>query len=493
MLPIRTLIIVMFLSIASGCLVGPNYTRPEYVVPDAWGELAAMQPTTAPATVPSVAMEAPVELAEWWTQFDDPILDELIRRAIESNLDLRAAQARIRQARAQRGIVVAGLFPTANATASYTRERTSDNASVNSEPGIEQSLWIGGFDATWEIDVFGGTRRAVESADANVQFAIESRRDVLVTLLGEVASNYIQLRGFQRQLLIARENLASQQDTLQLTRTREEGGLVTDLDVAQAEAQVATTEATIPSLESSLRQTIHQLGVLLGEPPMSLSSQLLPMQPIPTTPAQIPVGLPSDLLRRRPDIRAAERQLASQTAQIGVATADLFPSFSLTGAFGLESTQFNSWGNWSSRYWTIIPGVSWPIFTAGSVRANIEVQSALQEQALINYEQTILTALQDVEDALVAFSNEQLRRQSLATAVAANRRALDIASQQYMQGLTNFLNVLEAQRALFLSQDELAQSDYTVATNLVALYKALGGGWETDEPAATKETETVPR
>lgn len=455
--------------LAGGCTVGPNYQRPDLPVPSAWKEIQEGGADTRSA-----------ELTSWWTAFNDPLLNSLVEAAVRSNLDLRLAEARIREARASRAVTAAGTWPTIDASGSYTRSRTSENArSLPPQGGnLEQDLFRTGFDASWEIDVFGGVRRSVEAADANIETSVEDRRDTLVTLLGDLAKNYIDLRGFQRRLAVARANLKSQQDTLNLTRVRFQAGLASDLEVAQAEAQVNTSAAQIPTLESFLKQTAYRLDVLLGLQPGALWNELSEETAIPSPPPEVLVGLPSDLLRRRPDIRRAERQLAAATAQIGAAMADLFPKFSLTGFVGLQSISAGDWFTGGSRFWSVGPTISWPIFDAGKIRANIEVRNAQQEQALRRYEKTVLTALQEVETSLVNYFKEQARHRSLAEAVAANRRAVDMANELYARGLQDFLNVLDSQRSLFTSENDLAQSDATMASNLVSLYKALGGGWE---------------
>ncbi len=341
-----------------------------------------------------------------------------------------------------------------------------------------QDLFDAGFDASWEIDVFGGIRRSVEAADADIGASEENLRDVLVSLLAEVARNYLQLRGDQLRLSIAAENIRAQQQTLELTQARYDAGLSNELDVAQAKAQLAGTEAQVPRLESSARQAIHQLGVLLGKDPGALLAELSEQAPIPFGPPEVPVGLPSELLRRRPDVRRAEQELAAATARIGVATADLFPKFFLTGAVGQQSVNFSDITLPESRFYSFGPSISWPVFAGGRIRANIRVQDARQEQAAILYEQSVLNALKDVEDALVAYSKEQQTRKSLKESTEATRKAVDISNELYSQGLVDFLNVLINQRALFQSQDSLAQSDQLVSQNLVALFKALGGGWE---------------
>jgi NodT family efflux transporter outer membrane factor (OMF) lipoprotein len=490
-----------------GCTVGPDYAAPQTRTYDEWGELLPSGAATGPSTRPSP--RPPV--LQWWRTFGDSQLDALVDRAMKSNLDLRRAQARVVEARALRDVANADLFPSLNAGGSYTHSRTPSDAfgpvspaggtggssgggastGFTGSPSTEGNFFQTGFDAAWEIDVFGGVRRNVEAAEADIAVAVEDRRDVMVSLLAEVARNYIELRGFQRQIIIARENLATQQQTLDLTRNLQRGGRASDLDVARAQAQVATTASLIPTLEAFARQSVHRLGVLVGQDPMALSGELTPVKPIPQPPPDVPVGVPSELLRRRPDIRRAERQLAASSARIGAATADLFPKFSLTGSLGLENSRFNNLFDYSSRYWSVGPSVSWPVFDAGRIRANIRVQSAREEQAVATYEQSVLTALQEVEDALVNYVKEEARRRSLAEAADANKRAVDLANQLWTAGRTDFLSVLQAQRDLFVTQDALVQSDRTVSTNLVTLYKVLGGGWEVEaqDPASVADAK----
>jgi NodT family efflux transporter outer membrane factor (OMF) lipoprotein len=468
----------------AGCKVGPNFKEPQRTMPDGW----ATPPSTQPTTRTSVATAETTNVARWWQNFNDPVLARLVERAMQSNLDLRQAHSRIVQARAQRGVEVAAFWPNANVGASYSKSGTSGNSTTFVDPvtgttssrtsGGTRDSYRAGFDASWELDVFGGVRRGIEAAEADIAASIEDQRDVLILITSEVALNYVNLRGFQRQITIAQENLQSQLRSADLTRRRQRGGLVSGLDVANAEAQVASTRSQIPLLEQNARQTLYNIALLLGQEPSALVAELEQPTEIPPTPANVPIGLPSELLRRRPDIRRAEQQLHSATARVGVATADLFPRFSLTGQLGTTGSEFSALGNWSSRFWSVGPSISWPIFSAGRIRANIAVQNAVQEQAAMSYEQAVLTALNDVEVALVAYSREQEHRQSLVEAVAANRRAVDLATQLYTQGQTGFLDVLSAQRSLYVSEDALVRSDTTVATNLVALYKALGGGWE---------------
>jgi outer membrane protein, multidrug efflux system len=464
--------------LAAGCSVGPNYQKPNFPAPASWNE----------ALINGVDARA-ADLSEWWTTFNDPLLNSLVQRAVRSNLDLRLAEARIREARAARAVTASGQWPRVDVSGSYSRNRSSENAVGSRGQGavavpragaeLEQNFYNSGFDAVWEIDVFGGVRRSVEAADATLDASVEDRRDTLVTLLGDVARNYIDVRGLQKRILVARANLKGQQDTLDLTRVRFQAGLASDLDVAQAEGQLNSTAAEIPTLESLLKEASHRLDVLLGSPPGALWDELAKESPIPALPPEVLVGLPSELLRRRPDIRRAERQLAAATAQIGVATAELFPKFSLVGAGGLQSISASDWFSGPSRFWSIGPTVRWPIFDAGRIRADIAVRNAQQEQALTNYEKTILTAFEEVENALVSYAREQARNRSLREAVAANRRAVEMSNELYVRGLVDFLNVLENQRSLFASESDLAQSEARMTTNLVALYKALGGGWET--------------
>ena len=461
--------------IATGCAVGPDFHKPETPVPAAYDGLG----TVAPART-SIATPDQAKIVEWWRNFEDEGLTSLVQRAIQSNLDVKLAQARIRQARAARGVTASAWYPEVDANASYSRSGSGGGVSSGSvrSGATTIDLFHAGLDAAWELDFFGGTRRNVEASDADIQASEEDRRDVLVSLVGDIGTNYAALRGFQLQIAIARKNLAAQERTAGITRKRYEAGYVSVLDVANADAQVATTESLIPGLESSARGTIYSLSVLLGLEPAALADELAADAPIPPIPPEVPVGIPSELLRRRPDIRKAEAQIHAATARIGVATADLFPKFSLTGSMGLSSNDLTSLGNWASRTWSWGPSVTWPIFAGGRIQANIEVQNALQEQTLIGYRKTVLTALKDVETALVAYAKEQERRKSLTAAVANYRKAVELSMTLYVTGRVDFLNVLSAQRSLFASEDALAQSTRSLVTDLVALYKALGGGWE---------------
>ena len=463
-----------------GCKVGPDYRRPDVDVPAEWAGpttpgAGTTRPSTRPATGPVAATTRPVDLTVWWEGFSDPVLTGLIREATDVNLTLRQAASRVRQARASRVGSRAALFPDVGTSGGYTR--TGSGRGLNLGSGND--LFRAGVDASWELDVFGGVRRSVEQAEAEVDVAVEEERDLRVILASEVALNYVDLRSFQRDIEISRSNLEAQRRSLDLTRRQFAGGqgFVSRLDVTNAEAQVASTESQIPSVEAAERQAIYALSVLLARAPAELVGQLSQRGPMPGSPPEVPVGLPSELLRRRPDIRRADARLHAATARIGVATADLYPRFVLNGGLTVSGNGAKDLLNWSSTSWSIGPSVSWPLFNAGRIRANVAFQTEAAEQAALAYRETILTALREVEDALIAYAKEQERRRSLSAAAAANRRAVELATTLYTQGNTDFLNVLTAQRALLSAEDAIVQSDRNLATTLISLYKALGGGW----------------
>jgi multidrug efflux system outer membrane protein len=456
----------------AGCAVGPDYHPQQANVPLTWMGTASIKDSLDYA-----------DLVHWWTEFNDPNLTSLVERAINTNLDLLQAQARIRQARAAKGIAAGRLWLEADVSGSYTRGRIPILGNPDTPT---RNLFQAGLDAVWELDVFGSVRRSVEAADADVQFAIEDRRDVLVTLVSEVALNYIDLRGFQQEIVIAKNNLETQQKTSELTHKKFQGGLIGTLDVANADAQVATTASQIPQLEAAVQQSIYNLSVLLGLEPTALLKELSPTNSIPLALPIVPMRIPSELLRRRPDIRRAEASIHAATASIGVATADLYPKFSLTGSVNFQNDQLHGLINSKNRFWIVGPAVDWQIFSAGRVQANIELQKALQEESMLTYQKTVLTALADVENALVAYAKEYERNKTLTDAVAHNRKAVDSATQLYERGLTDFFNVLVAQRSLFASEDALVQSSSNLSTDLVVLYKALGGGWEAESEVTNR-------
>lgn len=449
-----------------GCAsVGPDYRAPDLELPEQWNSELIDE-----MTVTHLDSES---LSDWWSALNDPVLMGLIQRAKEGNPDLRKAQARVREARTRRGISEADRFPTLKGTGSANGSGSSEETGS----GTERELYTVGFDASWELDLFGAVNRSVEAAEAEIEANEEDLRDVLVSLLAEVALNYVDVRLFQTKLSIAKTNLAAQEETYKLTQWRFEAGLTGQLDVEQARSNLEQTRSQIPTLETGLEQAMNRLAVLLGENPGSVNNLLSEQTPIPVTSVEIAIGLPADTLRRIPSVRRAERQLAAQTAQVGVATAALYPSFTLLGSIGLEALSLNNLFSAASQSWKIGPNLSWTIFDAGRIRQNIEVQNALQEQALINYEESVLEALEDVENALFAYAKEQVRQQSLDEAVQAAQCATDIARDKYASGLIDFQVVLDAQRSLLLFQDQLAESNANMTSDLIRLYKSLGGGW----------------
>lgn len=464
----------LMLSIFAGCVVvGPDYVPPDTPMPAAWH-------TPAKSGLGGEHLNEGT-LAGWWSILGDPVLTNLVESAVAGNFGLKEARARVREARARRGISAAGRFPTIDASGSARSSRSSEETGS----GSERELYAAGFDAAWELDVFGGKKRAVEAAGAELQASAEDLRNVLVSLLAEVALNYVELRSFQTRLSVAEANLDAQQETYNITRWRRQAGLTTQLDVEQARYSLEQTRAQVPGLQTGLEQAKNRLAVLIGQHPGSLRDALAERKAIPITPLEVAVGVPADILRRRPDVRRAERRLAAQTAQIGVATSDLYPKFSLLGSIGLEALSLNNLFAFGSRTYGSGATVAWPLFDAGAIRSNIEVQSALQQQALIQYEAAVLAALEEVENALVAYAKEQSRRQSLTAATAAARRAVELSQIQYSSGLIEFGNVLIAQRSLLSLQDQLAVSEGTVTSNLIVLYKSLGGGWKSLMPDNT--------
>jgi NodT family efflux transporter outer membrane factor (OMF) lipoprotein len=450
----------------SGCMVGPNYIPPQTTAPAEWAGAAK-----TPIGQASVATSGESDLTRWWRQFNDPTMTALVEEAVKANLDLKIAEARLRQARASRGVAVGGLWPSASASGGYQRLHKAGTSG-------DQDLFQAGLDAVWELDLFGGRRRNLESADAGIEAALEGIRDAQVSLVAEVALNYVQLRGYQLEIRVAQNNLKAQQRTAEITRKQFNVGFTSALDVANADSTVAMTEAQIPVYETAERQAIYALSVLLARPPADLLKELSPHGSLPTVPTEVPAGLPSDLLRRRPDIRESEAELHAATAQIGVAIADLFPSFSLTGTVNWNSNLLRTWWSEASRSFGVGPSVTWPIFQGGAIVSNVRFQEALHDQAFLTYQKTVLAAFQDVENALIAFANEQRHRNALNDAVVANRKAVDLSLQLYAEGQTDFLNVATAQRSLYATEDALVLSNRNIATDLIALYKALGGGGE---------------
>jgi NodT family efflux transporter outer membrane factor (OMF) lipoprotein len=478
---LRTILLaaIIVVTLAGCAAVGPDYIPVEPEARDKWhAELQGG--LTAEQLNPEI-------LAHWWTTLNDSELSSFEERAVNGNLDLREARARILEARALRGISKANLFPTVDGGGTVTERRFSESSST----GDRNTLYAAGFDAGWELDVFGGVRRSVEAAEADLQATQEDLHDVLVSLLAEVALNYVEVRTFQARLAVTEANIKTLQKTYELNESRYQAGIIDELAVQESLRLLETSRSQIPALDTRLEAAKNRLAVLLGEQPGNLHQELAAKRPLPAVPTTVAVGIPAETLRHRPDIRRAERFLAAQTARIGVATADLYPKFRLFGTIGLESISTGDFFQYSSRAWSFGPSVSWNIFDAGAIRQNIKVQTARQEQALIQYESAVLQALEEVENVLVAYAKEQDRRDFLAKAEAAAERATLLAQDQYEAGLVDFNNVLDTQRSLLILQDQLAQSEGTVTSNLVRLYKALGGGWTFLKPAADQSNYGV--
>ncbi|MCK9364022.1 MAG: efflux transporter outer membrane subunit [Syntrophales bacterium] len=474
---ISLIVSALALLFLAGCAtVGPNYVSPRTTLPTAWNT-----PLQGGITVSA----DPKELAAWWTTLNDPELSRLIDRAAAGNLDLKKAVARVREARARRGLSKTGLYPALDASGSASRSRGSGDIG----PTATTDLFSAGLDVSWEIDLFGGVRRSVEAADADVQAAGEDLHDTLVSLLAEVGINYVDLRTAQARLAVTETSLKSLEETHSLAQWRAQAGLGDELAVQQARYNLESARSQIPTLLTAIAEAQNRLAVLLGEAPGAVHAELSKPEPVPILPPEVAIGVPADLLRQRPDVRKTERQLAAQTARIGVATADLYPKLKLSGAIGLQALAFGGLFNAANATSSGSSGLTWRVFDAGAIRKNIEIQSALQEQSLIAYESAVLGAQEEAENAIMAYAQEQRRRQSLAWATRSAQAAAELAGIKYRAGLIDFTAVLEAERSLLGFRDQLAQSDGAIVTNMVRLYKALGGGWTVLTPAE-RETST---
>ena len=474
---ISALILFAFFSTITGCItVGPDFVPPDTAAPETWAI-----PLQGGLSDEEINQNT---LASWWEILDDPDLSNLIECAIANNLDLKKARARISEVRARYGIAKADMYPTLRTTGSASRNHTSKKTG-----GATNELYRAGFDAGWELDFFGGKQRAIEAAESELQVSKEDLHDVLVSLVAEVALNYVDVRALQTRLSIAEANYHTQKETSDITTWRCKAGLTTQLDVEQARFNLKRTYALIPDLRTSIKQAENRLTVLLGQSPGALNDTLSERKAIPVTPLKLAVGVPADTLRCRPDVRRAEQVLAASTARVGVAVAERFPKFNLPGSIGLESLSIGDLFSSGALISSITPNISWTIFDGGRIRQNIEVQSALQEQALIKYESVIQKALEEVENALVAYAEEQIRRHSLLEAVEAAARAVSLARCQYETGLTDFQTVLNTQRSLLSLQEQLAKSEGTITSNLIRIYKALGGGWTPMTRSAIKSNK----
>ncbi len=465
----------------TGCKVGPDYVSPEMGLPDqyAWTDAAEQTPPAEPAT--------------WWQRFHDPVLDNLITIATANNFDLRATVERIDQYRAQYGIASADLYPDIGALATYSRNRIpgADPTSVGPAfGGTPYNSWQVGLDSSWEIDLFGRISRGIEASVGDLQASVEDWRYALVTLRAEVASSYISIRTLQARLNVADQNIRSQRRFVALVEQQLAAGTTTISKLAQAKAQLAESESLIPQLGASIASEMSNLALLLGTTPGSLSSLIPEAGQIPDVPSELAVGIPADLLRRRPDIRSAERALAAATARIGQATANLYPKLTLTGQFGFGASSFSDLFQWASRSYAAGPGFTWDIFNGGRLRSVVNQQEALTRQALLLYEKTVLQAIGEVESGLIGFALTVNQREDLADATQAAQLAYDLSLQQYEHGTTDFLTVIEVQRDLLEVEDSLMQARGLCAETMVELYRALGGGWTSGSlPVLTSESK----
>ncbi|MDR5761218.1 efflux transporter outer membrane subunit [Caballeronia sp. LZ035] len=481
----------------AGCMVGPDFERPAAATPKVFDRTQTEQ-------APSKAVEAAF-VQDWWTLFDDPVLNALEQRLADANLDVAAASARLLQSRAQRRIAGAAEWPALDAAASYNRERGSENGilsllgvtpsqgqpesasggaplGVSALPGPKGSpaynLYQAGFDASWELDIWGRVRRSVEAASALTHASYEDRNAILLSARAELARDYIDVRSAQSLLEIARQNLAIARDAVKLTQVRVREGVTTDLDVANALAQMETIESLIPTLESSRDTGINAIGLLLAEQPGALQPMLAATRDTPNLPRQVPVGFPSELAQRRPDIKKAEAQLHAATASIGMAKADFYPRIALNGSAGFQSLQLTNLADWASGQFVVGPSITFPIFEGGRLKGTLQLREAQQQEAAIVYKHTVLEAWREVDDALLVYDAEQRRHARLTNVVSLNQRALGIAQQRYKAGALDYLDVLNVQKQLLDAQSKLEESKATAAENLITLCKSLGGGWE---------------
>ena len=501
-------------SLVAGCAVGPDYRQRNPWSPASWIGVGHREARTAPSRG-ARRVSVPVETApdpRWWNQFHDAELTALEGRVAHENLDVRLATIRLVESRAQLREAAASRYPSLTGTAAYTREQFSSKEierglqdSVGSGGGLGSLLgsnvssdalrgeagslkippldmWQDGVDASWELDLWGRVRRSVEAARATLQASAEDRRSTLIAQFAEVARDYMTLRGQQTQLAVDRDNLKAARESLDLTRARFRGGLTSELDVENAQSQFDSVSAQIPDAERQIAMQINAIGLLLGAPPQALRRELQGAASIPPVPPLVPVGVPSELARRRPDIREAEAQLHAATANVGVAVAAFYPRVTLSGALNFNSLSFRDLGFWSARAYSFGPAISLPIFQGGQLRGALQLNQARQQEAAVTYQRTVLQAWRDVDDALTAYAADQRMRDALERSVRSYGRALVLARAQYASGLQTFLNVLDAERGLFNARGQLASSTTAISSDLVQLYNALGGGWETAFP-----------
>ena len=460
----KLLVLIINLIFLSSCsLVGPNYDgAPELDLPQSWNHKLGED-----------FVAGDIDLTEWWKNLSDPILDELIKEASKDNLNIRMAISRVEEARGNFGIVDSLRFPQLDLEGSVKRSKTSESASYTSS--ITDTYSTLGLDLGWEIDVFGFVRRSVEAADAEIDASVEYYRDVMVVLYSEIAKSYVSARTYQARLKFANDNVKNQKETVGIVAARYEAELVSEIDVFQSKQNLAASEAAIPLLNASLDRTINRLAVLLGKKPGYLQDKLLQPKAIPQPPQKITLFLPAEILRQRPDIRQAERDLAAQTARIGITVAEMYPRFSLGGTIGISKASDNS-GN--TEYYSFGPSFTWEVFNAGRHEAEIKVQDERLEQARASYEKTVLTALEEVENALTAYNEEQNRIQKIKSSVDASKNVNEITRARYSAGLIDFQEVLDAQRVVFNQEDDLATSQGELIQHLIDIYWSMGGGWD---------------
>lgn len=466
-------VFLLFIPLA-GCAVGPDYVKRDPAVPSGWANAAGVK-TAAQAA----------DVSRWWQRLNDPLLTALIEESLRSSPDLRSAQARLRESRARLDLADASRFPTIKGALAGSRSK----GSAATSSGATGDVFNAGFDASWEPDVFGGQRRAQEAARADSDITLANLYNTQVSLSAEVALNYVQLRSYQARLEIARNNLATQSETLQITEWRAQAGLATTLEVEQARSNLMQTQASIPALNTSLTKAENRLAILLGQFPATLHDRLSAPAALPALPDEIALGIPADTLRQRPDVQAAERKVAAETARIGQETAALYPAFSLSGSLGWRAFTFGALGTAGSFTRSVSASIAQTIFDGGRVRSRVDAQNAVQEQAVIAYEKSVLTALEDVENSLAAYANSRERQAALQQAAEAARNAALLARQRYQSGLIDFQSVLDTERTRLSSEDNLASAGMDELSALISLYKALGGGWSDDAATTTAKPE----
>ncbi|MEZ5934102.1 MAG: efflux transporter outer membrane subunit [Alphaproteobacteria bacterium] len=462
MRPIRLALVLSGAAALAGCVVGPDYVPPTLSLPASFSEQTAQAGGAA-------------DLSRWWQRLGDLDLDGLIEAAVAGNLDVAEAKARIQEARATYRQAGGALLPTLDAQASASRNRSGG---LSTGGDATYSQFQAGFDASYEIDLFGARRRGVEAAFYGLGAANEEMRATLLTLIGDVASNYVDARGFQARIALARRSASSQRETAELTRNKFEAGAVSALDVASAAGQASSTEANIPTLEIAYTEAVHRLSVLTGRAPRALAEQLEEAVAIPMPKAPVPTGVPADLLRARPDVRLAERELAQSTALIGQAEAARYPSINLTGSIATSALKVGDLANSSAIGWSIGPNLTLPLFNGGQLAAAVEIAEAERDQSYLAFRASVLTALEDVENALIALDRERARYRSLKASATSFREAARLARSLYDTGASSFLDVLDAERSLYSAEDALIESGVAITTDYIALNKALGGGWD---------------